>query len=192
MEASPDRVAVDLVRDLESAGLACAIGGAIAYGFWGTPRATVDVDLSVFVEEDRYEYLLDVLEHSGCRTERSKNLRQARDGEAMVVWKAGFRVDVFVPSLPFHDEMRRTIRKAPLLGVEVPILSAESTCVLKMLFFRDKDLIDLRHVVKNQGRALDRAYVRRWLVDMVGEDNERIAAWDRMVAEFGSPPTPPA
>jgi hypothetical protein len=34
-----------------------------------------------------------------------------------------------------------------------------------------------------QGRGFDHAFVRRWLVEMLGEDDERIARWDEMVAE---------
>ena len=30
---------------------------------------------------------------------------------------------------------------------------------------------------------MDLAYVRRWIVDMMGEDDERVLAWDRIVAE---------
>jgi hypothetical protein len=33
---------------------------------------------------------------------------------------------------------------------------------------------------------LDRAYVRRWIADMMGEDDERVARWDGIVARFAS------
>ena len=37
-----------------------------------------------------------------------------------------------------------------------------------------------------QGPDLDTAYVRRWMVDMMGEDDARVLAWDRILAEHGS------
>ena len=37
---------VRVTRPLEARGIPYAIGGAVAYGFWGVPRATVDVDLN--------------------------------------------------------------------------------------------------------------------------------------------------
>jgi hypothetical protein len=37
-----------------------------------------------------------------------------------------------------------------------------------------------------QGPALDRAYVRRWLVEMMGEEDERVARWDALVKEHGA------
>jgi hypothetical protein len=58
--------------------------------------------------------------------------------------------------------------------------------VFKLLFFRSKDLADLERLVAVQGRDLDRGYVRRWMVDMMGEDDARVREWDRIVAAGGS------
>lgn len=33
--------------------------------------------------------------------------------------------------------------------------------------------------------ALDTAYVRRWIADMMGEDDVRTKRWDDLVARFG-------
>jgi len=33
-----------------------------------------------------------------------------------------------------------------------------------------------------QRDRFDRAFVRRWLVDMLGADSEQVAAWDRLAA----------
>ena len=47
------RTAADVARELadvlERRSLPYAIGGAIALGFYATPRATIDVDVNVFV-----------------------------------------------------------------------------------------------------------------------------------------------
>lgn len=48
---SPLSKALDLGAALESHGVPYAIGGALAYGLWGIPRATSDVDINVFVGE---------------------------------------------------------------------------------------------------------------------------------------------
>ena len=60
--------------------------------------------------------------------------------------------------------------------------SAETLAVFKMLFFRGKDLLDVEKLIATQGRLLDSAYVRRWLVDMMGEGDERVVALDQMLA----------
>jgi len=53
-----------------------------------------------------------------------------------------------------------------------------------MLFFRGKDVVDVERLVDAQGTRLDRAYVRQWLVDCVGLDDERVATWDRICREL--------
>lgn len=54
-------VARTLGAALESAGLPHAIGGAIAYGFYGPPRATFDVDVNVFVPPAEVDRVVDAL-----------------------------------------------------------------------------------------------------------------------------------
>jgi hypothetical protein len=186
------RVAIAVVDALADAGIKAAIGGSIALGLWAVPRGTKDADLSVFLNPDRYEELLSVLKGAGATPEPDRDtwtpadqetfLCRAREGEVAPVYYKHMRVDIFVPSIPFYDEAERTLRAVyhPDLGRVVPTVSPE-TLVFKLLFFREKDLLDLRALVARQGKALDHDYVRRHLVDMVGADDDRITAWDGIV-----------
>lgn len=194
LSADATTVALDVIRALRAGGIPCAIGGAIALSVWGAPRGTKDADINAFVPESRYEELLDLLVSGGClahggvawtEEHRAEFIRRAREGEVAVAWKDGLRVDVFVPSIPFYAEAQATVHELQVGGQSVPVLSAEALCVFKLLFFRDKDLVDLRRLVARQGAALDVAYVRRHMVEMLGESDERIAAWDTIVREGG-------
>jgi hypothetical protein len=49
-----------------------------------------------------------------------------------------------------------------------------------MLFYRPKDLIDLEKLVRVRGAALDAGYVRARIVEMLGDDDERVGRWDAM------------
>ena len=60
-------------------------------------------------------------------------------------------------------------------------LSAEATALFKLLFFRGKDQLDVEKLVAVHGEFLDKAYVRRWLVEMMGDGDERVVFWDRTV-----------
>ena len=64
-------------------------------------------------------------------------------------------------------------------------LSAEATAVFKLMFFRSKDVADLERLVAVQRAALDHAYVRRWIVEMMGEDDPRTTTWDDPVTRLG-------
>lgn len=92
------------------------------------------------------------------------------------------RIDVFLPSIPFSLEAARTrVRVTDDAGWSGWFLSAESVAVFKLLFFRGKDIVDLERLVAARD-SLDRDYVRRWIVDMMGEDDERVQRWDALVS----------
>ena len=92
------------------------------------------------------------------------------------------RVDVFVASIPFYDSVRARIRRAPLEGRPAWFLAPEDLCVFKLLFFRTKDRLDVERLVAFLADDFDRRYVRRWLVDLVGEEDERVGWWDSQPA----------
>ena len=87
-----------------------------------------------------------------------------------------------MPSVPFYDEALRRRVRTRIVGRETWVLSPESLAVFKMLFYRPKDVADVGRLMEIQGERFDAAFVGRWLVTMLGADDERVATWDRMVA----------
>lgn len=172
---------------LESAGVSYAIGGALALAVAGVPRGTADVDVNVFVPDSEVPVVIDVLRGLGIEVDfPSAIARSERDGMFVGRWD-GMRIDVFLPSIPFAHEAERTrIRITDATGWSGWFLSAEAIAVFKLLFFRGKDRVDLERLVAVSGARLDHAYVRRWIVEMMGEDDERVQRWDAIVARFAS------
>jgi hypothetical protein len=171
---------------LERRNIPYAIGGAIALGFYAPPRATVDVDVNIFVAGGReLTKALSVLTACGfvAESEPATLLRQAQEEGQFRGRVQGIRVDVFVATVPFYKELRRRVRGAVLLGRPVKILAAEDLIVLKLMFFRRKDLADAEAVLRDQGSAIDRKKVRKRIVKLVGEDDERVRAWDELARE---------
>ncbi len=168
---------------LQAAGVRHAIGGALALGVAGVPRGTNDVDVNVFTDEDGTVRAIEALTQLGIAVDRAAALARARrDGMFAGVWD-GMRIDVFVPSIPFSHEADRTAVTVTVDGWTGRFLSAEAITVFKLLFFRGKDRVDLERLVAVR-RTLDHAYVRRWIVEMMGEDDERTRLWDEIVSRF--------
>lgn len=172
---------------LDAAGIPNALGGAIALAAWGIPRATMDVDINIFVDDHRVDDVLDVLERETALIVDRDAARRGHRERGLMVLKSGsgMRVDIFTPSIEFSWEAARTSKRVQLLGVEVAVLSAEALAVFKLLFFRSKDIADLERLVATQQGQMDVAYVRRHLVDMMGEDDPRVIKWDELVSQFG-------
>jgi hypothetical protein len=171
---------------LEAAGMSYALGGALALAIAGVPRGTADVDVNVFVPEDRLADAIAVLSAIGIEIDPiAAAARVQREGMFVGRWD-GMRIDVFLPSIPFAHEAEHTrIRVTDDAGWSGWFLSAEALAVFKLLFFRGKDVVDLERLVAVRPE-LDTGYVRRWIVDMMGEDDDRTRRWDDIVARFGA------
>ena len=178
----PAQLAVRIARQLEGTGIPYAIGGAIAYGFWGNPRGTRDLDVNLFVSAEHAERALDALVAAGVRLDRQLALKTGEErGDARGFYE-DVPIDLFFMSIPLHEAAAGRTVQVKLLGQTIRILSAEDLVVLKLLFFRGKDIVDIERIVAIQGGRLDRGYVRRWLVDCVGADAERVRKWDEICA----------
>ena len=176
----PLDAALQIASAFEDARISYALGGALAYGLWAVPRATVDVDVNVFVGEDALDLVFRTLDSLGVRIDTSAARAQnARDGMFVGQWGL-FRIDVFTPSIEFSWEAERTRTRHRVGEREAWFLSAETIAVFKLLFFRTKDLADLERLVALR-TELDVAWVRSRIVSMMGEGDERVTAWDRIV-----------
>ena len=174
-----------IAHALQAAGFSHALGGALALGAHGVPRGTLDVDVNVFVPEAEVPRVIDCLQGLGVAIDKPGALARAgRDGMFVGSW-SGMRIDVFVPSIPFSAEAaNKRVLLTSVDGESAWFLAAESLAVFKLMFFRPKDLADLERLVAIQGSALDRGYVRTWIADMMGDQDERVRAWDDLCRRF--------
>ena len=185
-ERSAADAAQALATTLEKAGIPYAIGGALALAIAGVPRGTADVDINVFVDEDRLPDIIAVLTALGVDVNtEDATTRAFRDGMFIARWD-GMRIDIFFPSIPFAREAQKTcVHITDDAGWSGWFLSAEALCVFKLLFFRGKDMVDLERLVAVRPE-LDTAYVRRLIADMMGEQDARTRRWDDIVTRFGA------
>lgn len=188
--------ALEAIAALEGAGFTVALGGSLALGLRGVPRGTSDADLNVFADEARHPDGLACLERAGFAPVPDRTAWTAEDrgrlevrlgeGDVAPVFRGPIRVDLFVPSIPFYDDAERTLRVVDIGGGRVVrALSPEALCVLKLLFFRDKDLVDLRRLVQVRGADLDHAWVSEHLAAMFPDGDERLDARARVVRDHG-------
>src|SRR5262245_47834620 len=171
---------------LDEDGIPYAIGGALALGVWGAPRATKDVGLSVFVTRDELTRVLDSLERAGVMLSRD----QAEKDIARIGLAKGrigvIVVDIFLSEHPQYLEMARRVRRiVDPKGWAAPFISAEDLCIHKLVFGRHKDLGDLERLVAARP-DLDLGYVRNWLVQMVPAGDPRLVALDDLERRFAA------
>lgn len=181
--ADPLEASIALGEALEANGIPYAVGGALAFGLWAIPRATVDIDINVFVEPGEIARVVQVASAVGVELEIERAQAES-DARGMFVGRFGsYRVDFFTPSIEFAWEAKRTRVVKSIDGHSVSFLAAEALAVFKLLFFRAKDIVDLQRLLAVQGARLDIAYVRRHLVEMMGEGDSRVQRWDALCAD---------
>ncbi len=173
-------VARQLAERLETRGSDYALGGAIALGYWGEPRGTVDVDITLYLPPEQVSECLWLLQEIGCQLAAREAGESLREHGFCRVKFAGIDVDVFLPVVPFYETARARRRRVDLGGRSVMVWDAECLAVFKMMFFRRKDLADVEQILHAQGAAFDRVWVREQLAGTYGPRDPRLTEWDSL------------
>ncbi len=148
-----------------------AFGGALALAYYAEPRATVDIDINVFVRENDAEDVLVPLRTLGVAADNDAGSRIARDGQIRVWWD-GTPVDLFFSYDPFHDTAAAGVRREPFADTTIPVLAPDHLVVCKVVFDRPKDWVDIDAIIE-AGTELDAAEIIRWVQRVVGDDDPR-------------------
>ncbi len=164
---------VELHRKLGAAGLAHAFGGAIALAYCtGEPRATIDIDVNVFVGTDQIDELAAALAPEIVVAAPDVE-RLSRDGQTRLWWDTT-PVDVFLSNHPFHDEAERRVQTVPFAGVDdLPVLDCADLAVFKAFFARPKDVLDVATMAA--AHTVDVDHLRAEVADLLGGHEERMA-----------------
>lgn len=153
-----------------------AFGGALALAYYAEPRATVDIDLNVFVETDRFARVARPLSKLGAEFEGADEIVQ-RDGQVRVMWEQT-PLDLFFAYDPFHMAAARRTKRVPFAETTIPILAVEHLVVCKVIFDRPKDWVDIDAVL-DLDTPVDTAEVLRWVGRVAGDTDPR---YDRIAA----------
>jgi hypothetical protein len=151
-----------------------AFGGAIALAYYADPRATVDIDVNIFVPVSEYEPVAVQLSALGVQANSPESLELVnREGQIRVFWDET-PIDMFFSYDAFHDAAAVARRTVPFAGGSIQVLSPEHLMVCKVVFNRPKDWIDLDAMLAG-GAALDASEVLRWVARIVGDEDARYA-----------------
>lgn len=167
----PDKV-LAIHEALVEAKVPHAIGGALALAYYAEPRATVDIDLNLFVPVGDWEKVVETLVSIGVSADDLQKDALQRDGQCRLWWSDN-PVDLFFANAPIHKEMPSETRRVPFAGASIPILGPEHLAVCKAMFDRPKDWLDIEQMLLAADQ-LDVSEIERWLTEMVGKEDQRV------------------
>ena len=169
-----------IARTFEDHRVLYAFSGALANAAWGVPRATKDLDLLISVPRVALPKTLELLLGLGCRGSMEEALKTSLDEHVIRLDYQGMEVEVFLPYLPYHQEVLRRRVQVEVEGVLAHFVTAEDLVILKFLFHRAKDVADIQTLLAIRANRLDREYLTSTLQHLLpGEDprHRELAQW---------------
>ncbi len=164
LEAALAEVAIALER----CKLPYMLIGGLAIASKGEARATLDVDISAWVDPERTRETTECL----CRQLRALPADPVRFVEDRKVLPAmtslGVRADIIYASLPIEREAIRRAVMTSLAGRSIPVASVEDLLLMKLISEREKDLLDARALLRRFKSSLDLNYLMPKLEDLAG------------------------
>lgn len=179
----PDKV-IAVHQTLTTAGLGHAFGGALALAYYAEPRATVDIDLNLFVAAADFGSVASILGPLGVNTAISEHDVE-RDGQCRLRW-GRTPLDLFFAYDPFHDAMDGAARTVPFAATTIRVLSPEHLIVCKAAFDRPKDWLDIEQILVACDHV-DLPETKGWLGRIVGEFDQRSARFTALAEQYLGP-----
>ncbi|MEX2318152.1 MAG: hypothetical protein WD669_13420 [Pirellulales bacterium] len=189
-------VVVKLGEVFDRLQLRYAVGGALANNYWGTLRATEDVDCLISLPALKYQLFADELNAIGCTLLDGNNqhvsvtvpeLRAQAQSRKLIecyypLADAAVRVELFVPAVELQDEILRRAVPIRVRNRDIRVTTAEDLVLMKLFFHRVKDLQDVRGILWVQRGQLDLDYLKSWSVRT--HEPEVQQEMDQLIAEY--------
>ncbi len=175
-------VAID--ERLNAAKIPHAFGGALALASYAEPRATIDIDVNVFVASSQHRVVQAELTPLGVSDDVPAETVD-RDGQCRVWWGAT-PIDLFYAYHDLHAAMRKATRRAPFGSGAIPVLAPEHLTACKAIFNRPKDWLDIEQMLVGAPDA-DRDEIADWLDRIVGTDDPRARRFAELSERLDSP-----
>jgi hypothetical protein len=161
----------------------------IALQWWGEPRFTRDVDITILVNSGKEESAIKRI-LSAFTPRISDALEFAlKNRVCLVRSRDGYDIDISL-GIPGYEEevMRRAAQCRLRKGHAVRICSAEDLIIHKAVAGRPQDISDIESIVIRQGKKIDSNYIRKWLKEFsdaleMGEIFERFEKPWKQLAE---------
>jgi hypothetical protein len=152
------KVVRKLVGLLDRMGIAHAVAGALAVGYYGLPRSTRDVDILVSPDRARLKKFVARAKKSGFTL--VGRVESIETKNFTLEAKEGYRGDFWVAGGWHENRALERRRKKRFFGAEVWVLTPEDLILQKLWVGRPRDILDVVGVMVRQEGKLDLEYLR--------------------------------
>ncbi len=148
-----------LARTLSDNDIPYMIIGGIANVVWGKPRATLDIDATVWVTDDEIGEVISLLQNvfQPLVSNPSQFISDTR--VLPLESEEGVRIDLIFGMMPYEQEAIDRAVELTIAGFQIRFCTPEDLILHKIVSEREKDLEDARGVTLRQIKSLDLAYL---------------------------------
>jgi hypothetical protein len=176
---------------LNNLGISYAVIGGVAVQYWGEPRLTQDIDLTVSAPLEGLDgFVSQILKHFSPRLENALDFA-LKNRVILVETSNGHPLDIALGLPGYEDKVIERVAQIELEpGKRINICSAEDLIVYKAAAGRPQDIRDIEGIVYRQGVSLDADYIRKWLKEIsdVTGDSGLIELFERPWQEVAGKP----
>jgi len=140
--------------------------GGLANAKWGHPRATLDIDITVWMPDPEIRNLLSALEKEYTLLVEKPLAFISTTRVLPIKNKKNQRIDLIFGSLPFEKQAIDRAVKVRIGTTTVKFCTAEDLILLKIISDRSKDLEDARGVLTFQKEKLDYDYLEPRIAEL--------------------------
>lgn len=154
-----EKALVEIAEFLSGLGVPYMVIGGMANAVWGIARSTVDVDVTVWVDDkDIPAFVKSISDRMKVLTKKPEEF--IRDTRVLPVRTPnGISVDIVLGMLPFEKEaIERAVRKE-VNGGSVSFCTAEDLILHKIASRREQDIVDIKRLLEVRKDELDREYL---------------------------------
>jgi hypothetical protein len=142
--------------------------GGLANARWGRPRATLDIDITVWAPGPGINTILALLQKDYIPLIENPVDFIAQTRVLPVKTKDDQRIDIIFGALPFERTAIDRAVKVPVGSTTVNFCTPEDLILLKIISDRPKDSEDVRGILAYQKEKLDFDYLEPRIAELAG------------------------
>jgi len=140
--------------------------GGLAVAYWGEPRFTKDIDLSVYLGPSGTDALLAELTKSKFIFHKKEIMTLVKLSNRFAIADPSdtYRIDLWLPRTDFEKSALDRRLKKIIDHKYINLISPEDLILFKLLANRPQDLLDIQGILARQKRNLDEKYLQYWAI----------------------------
>ena len=151
---------IAICRFLKQQNIPYMVIGGMANAVWGEPRATLDIDITIWVEDAKIQNLIQSLMSVFKLLPENPLEFISKTRVLPITTQTNTRIDLLFGILPFEaSAISRAIEKN-IQGTPVRFCTAEDLILHKIISDREKDLLDAENIIARNHYGILFGYTR--------------------------------